>query len=102
MNDPATEAIAASGYLMQGATALQSAGVSDPTVLDTRGYYNFGPSNAIALANADSSETMAEAMPTESAATLANSGVTAGETVGEWRASVSAKIGSAANQTVLS
>jgi hypothetical protein len=102
MNDPTTEAIAASGYLMQAATALQNAGVSNPTVLDTRGYYNFGPSNAIALANADPSETMTEAMPNESLATLKASGVTPGETVGEWQASVVAKIGNAANQTILS
>ena len=102
MNDPTTEAIAASGYLMQAATALQNAGVSNPTVLETRGYYNFGPSNAIALANADPSETMTEAMPNESLATLKASGVTPGETVGEWQTSVAAKIGNAANQTVLS
>ena len=32
MNDPTTEAIAASGYLMQAAQSLQSAGISDPSV----------------------------------------------------------------------
>lgn len=102
MNDPATEAIAAAGYLMQASTALQNAGVSDPTVLDARAYYNFGPSNGIALAGADPSETMAEAMPTVSQATLSANGVSSSETVAQWRATVAAKIGNAANQPVIS
>jgi hypothetical protein len=37
MNDPTTEAIAASGYLMQGASALENSGVADPTQLLTWG-----------------------------------------------------------------
>ncbi len=45
MNDPTTEAIAASGYLMQANQYLQAAGISNPTVLDVRGYYNFGPTS---------------------------------------------------------
>jgi hypothetical protein len=101
MNDPTTEAIAASGYLMQAAQSLQSAGISDPTVLQVRGYYNFGPSNGIALATADPNQTMAAAMPNVSAATLAANGISAGETVAQWRAAVAAKIGNAANQSVL-
>lgn len=99
--DPATESIAAAEYLMQGAEALQAAGISDPTVLDTRGYYNFGPTNGVALAMANPSETMAAAMPNMSATTLAANGITPGETVGQWRASVGGKIGNAANQSVL-
>jgi hypothetical protein len=102
MNDPVTESIAASGYLLQANTALTNAGVSNPTVLDSRAYYNFGPSNGIALATADPSATMAMAMPNVSAATFAANGITAGETVAQWQASVSAQIGKAANQTVLS
>jgi hypothetical protein len=99
--DPATESIAAAGYQIQAVQALQSAGISNPTVLDTRGFYNFGPANGVALATGDPSETMAAAMPNVSAATLAKNGVTPGETVGQWQASIRAKIGSAANQTVL-
>ena len=102
MNDPTTEAIAASGYLMQANQALENAGISNPTVLDARGYYNFGPANGIQLAQANPSETMAEAMPNVSAATLAANGISPGETVGQWQASVASKIGSAAGQTVLS
>jgi hypothetical protein len=100
MNDPVTEGIAATGYLMQASQALQNAGVSNPTVIDARGYYNFGPKNGVALATADPSLTMAEAMPSVSAATFAQNGISSGETVAQWKASVSAKIGSAANQTL--
>ena len=99
--DPVTESIAASGYQIQAVQALQNAGITNPTVLDTRGFYNFGPTNGVALATADPSETMAAAMPNVSAATLVKNGVTPGETVGQWQASIRAKIGNAANQTVL-
>jgi len=102
MNDPTTEAIAASGYLMQAAQSLANAGISDPTVLQARGYYNFGPTNGVALASASPDETMAQAMPNVSQSTLSANGVTPGETVGQWQAGVSAKIGNAANQSVLS
>ena len=99
--DPATESIAASQYLINGAEALQSAGVSSPTVLDTRGYYNFGPSGA-ALATAGDDQLMAQAMPNVSQQVFQNNGITPGETVGQWKAAVTAKIGNAAGQTVLS
>lgn len=99
--DPVTESIAAAGYQLQAVGALQNAGIANPTVLDTRGFYNFGPANGVALATADPSETMAAAMPNVSAATLAKNGVTPDETVGQWQASITAKIGNAANQTVL-
>jgi type II secretory pathway pseudopilin PulG len=99
-SDPATQSIAASEYLSQAAQALQSAGVSNPTVLQARGYYNFGPSGA-ALATADDSELMSQAMPNVSQTTFSNNGVTPGETVGQWKSAVSAKIGTAANQSVI-
>ena len=41
-------------------------------------------------------------MPNVSQATFSNNGVTPGETVGQWKAAVAAKIGNAANQPVLS
>jgi hypothetical protein len=102
MNDPTTEAIAASGYLMQANTALQNAGVSNPTVVDARGYYNFGPSYGAQLAQANPDEPIANVLSGMSASSLANNGIASGETVGQWRASVSAKIGNAANQTIVS
>jgi hypothetical protein len=99
-SDPATQAIAASEYLKQAAQSLQNNGVSNPTVLDVRGYYNFGPSGA-ALATADADATMASVLTNTSAATLAANGITSGETVGQWRASVSSKISGAASAPVL-
>jgi hypothetical protein len=101
MNDPTTEAIAASGYLMQANTALQNAGVSDPTVLDARGYYNFGPQYGAQLAQANPHEPIANVLSGMSASSLAENGITAGETVGQWQDSVFAKIGNAANQSIL-
>jgi hypothetical protein len=100
-SDPATEAIAAAEYLKQAAQSLQNNGISNPTVLDVRGYYNFGPSGA-AIATADANATMASTLPDTPAATLAANGITPGETVAQWRASVSNKIGgSAASASVL-
>ena len=99
MSDPTTEAIAASGYLMQASQALQTAGVSNPTVLDARGYYEFGPKYGTAIAQADPSTTMSSLLP---ASFLSSNGISATETVGQWQTSVQAKIGNAADQTVLS
>ena len=99
--DPATESIAAAEYLYQGAQALQGAGMDNPTVLDVRGYYNFGPANGANIAKADDSETMASVLTGLSASTLAANGISPGETVGQWRNSVSAKVGNSAGQSVL-
>ena len=102
MNDPTTEAIAASGYLMQANSQLQAAGVTNPTVIQARALYNYGPTSGLELAQADPSETMTEAMPNVSASTLAANGVQPGETVAQWNAAESAKIGNAANASILS
>jgi hypothetical protein len=98
--DPATESIAASEYLLQGAHYLQAQGISNPTVLDVRGYYNFGPQGGAQIAGASANQTMASVLTGYDAATLARNGITPGETVGQWQASVSAKIGNAATQSV--
>ena len=99
--DPATESIAASEYLAQGAQYLENNGVSDPTVLDVRGYYNFGPQGGAAIANAPSDEPIANALSMYTPAQLQANGITAGETVGQWQSSVASKIGNAASQSVL-
>ena len=99
--DPATESIAAAQYLKDVAASLQAAGVSEPTVLDVRGGYNFGTGYAAPLAEADSSQLMSTVLDGVSATTLANNGITATTTVGQWRQAVSTKIGSAANENVL-
>ncbi len=101
MNDPVTEAIAASGYLMQANQALQAEGITNPTAVQARGYYNFGPTAGAQLALADPTETMAAAMPNVSSGTLSNNGITPGETVGQWEAAVSAKMGNAANAFII-
>ncbi len=99
MSDPATEAIAASGYLMQANTALITAGVSSPSVIDARGYYNFGPNAGVAIAGAAPTDLMSSYI---SPAEMEGNNVTANETVAQWQASVSSKIGNAAYQSVLS
>lgn len=95
--DPATESIAAAEYLKQGAVSLQSNGISNPSVLDVRGYYNFGPGNAVAIANAPDGALMSSQVSGLSAAQFKSNGIDpATTTVGQWRASVTAKIGSSA------
>jgi hypothetical protein len=99
MTDPTTEAIAASGYLMQASAALQNAGITNPTVLDARAYYNFGPTNGIQLASASPSDLMSQYI---SATAMSANNIPANETVGQWEATVSSQIGNAANQSLLS
>ena len=101
--DPATESIAAAEYLRQGAVALQSNQVTNPTVLDVRGYYNFGPGNAASIAQADDSALMSSQIKGLTDKQLLANGITSGvTTVGQWRASVTSKIGaSAASAPVL-
>lgn len=101
MNDPATESIAASEYLLQGAQYLADNGISDPTVLQVRGYYNFGPAGGAAIANSPSTATMSSVLTMYTPAQLASNGITSGETVGQWQASVASKIGNSASAPVL-
>ena len=98
VNDSTTAAIAASGYLMLANQSLQSAGISNPTVLDARGYYEFGPTYGVAVAQAPPGATMASLLPTRF---LSNNGISPTETVSQWQASVSSKIGNASGQSVL-
>jgi hypothetical protein len=100
--DPATEAVAAAQDLKTAATSLQSSGISNPTVLDTRGYYNFGGRYGATLAQASDDQNMSSLLPTYSSSQLAANGITPTTTVGQWRQSIIAKIGNAANQPVLS
>ena len=100
-NDPATEAIAASEYLAQGAQYLSNNGVSNPTTLDVRGYYNFGPQGGLNIANAQSSDLMSTTLSMYTPAQLTANGISPGETVGQWQASVASKIGNAAGAPVL-
>ena len=100
--DPANEAIAAAQELKNAAGALQAAGVPNPTVLDTRGYYNFGPGPGISLARASNEDNMAAILSTYySPSQMAMNGITPSTTVGQWRQIVTSKLGSAASQSVL-
>lgn len=99
--DPATEALAAAQDLKNAAQSLQAANIPDPTVLDVRGYYNFGASYGSALARASDDQSMASILQGTSAATLAANGITATTTVGQWRQGIVNKIGSTAYTSVL-
>jgi hypothetical protein len=99
--DPTTEAYAASYELRTDASALQSDGITDPTVLQTRAVYQFGGSVGPGVAAAQDSANLAQ-ITGLSAASLAANGLTTSSTVGQWRQTIINKLGSAtANQTVL-
>ena len=75
--------------------------ISNPTVLDVRAVYQFGAGSGPDVATAGDSENIAQ-LTGLSAASLAANGLTTSSTVGQWRATVIAKLGSAiANQSVL-
>jgi len=94
--DPATESIASAEYLREGALALQNSSISNPTVLDVRGYYNFGPGPAAAVANAPDTALMSDTVSLTTKGYKDNGIAPGVTTVGEWRASVTNKIGSSA------
>lgn len=98
--DPANEAYAAAWDLKQAAVALQNDGIPNPTVLDTRAIYQFGLGAGPDIARADPSETISS-LVSLTPSQLAANGLTASTTVGEWRQTISTKLGSTANQVVL-
>jgi len=97
--DPATQSIAAAEYMRQGAVALQSTGYTpNPSVLDVRGYYNFGPGPASAVAQASGDALMSNIVPLTADQYRLN-GITPGvTTVGQWRTSITNRIGQTAAQ----
>lgn len=97
--DPATQAVAAAQYLKDAALSLQKAGISNPTAVDTRGYYNFGPTTGNALAQASSDSLMSDYISSDK---MSKNGVSSGMTVGQWRQSVANKMGTGATSPVLS
>lgn len=97
--DPATQSIAAAEYLREGAVALQAANVPNPSVLDVRGYYNFGPGNASGIALAQSSAVMSDVVPLTAKQYEANGIIPGVTTIGQWRDTVTAKVGQTAAQT---
>lgn len=100
-NDPASQAFASAQYLKDGAQALQRADIANPTVLDVRGYYNFGPGYAAQVASASDNQLMSSVLSGMSSGSLTANGINANTTVGQWRQGVIGKIGTAASQPVL-
>jgi len=98
--DPATEAYAAAYEIMNDAQTLQNAGVTDPTVLDTRAIYQFGQGAGTQVATADPSENL-ESIVNLSPASMAANGITSTTTVGQWQQTIANKLGASANQVVL-
>lgn len=99
--DPATQAYAAAYELRSAALQLQKNGISDPTVLDTRAVYQFGSGDGVDVARADASANLASLLSLTDAQLKAN-GITSSTTVGDWRQTVTNKLGSTASQVVLS
>jgi hypothetical protein len=99
--DPATEAAAAAELLKVEAVQLQNVGIPDPTFLDVRGGYAFGNSNTYAVASAPDSEPLGAILTSWTAMQWQQNGLTPATTVGQWRQSITTKIGSAAGQSVL-
>ena len=84
---------------MQANSALQSASISSPTVLDARSYYEFGPNYGVQVATAAATALMSSILPSTF---LSQNGISSTETVAQWQAGVAAKFGNAASQSVLS
>ncbi|TPG39478.1 hypothetical protein EAH89_29110 [Roseomonas nepalensis] len=99
--DPATQSIAASQYLRTAALSMQRAGIDNPTVLDTRGYYNFGPRYGAQLALSDDGELMTDVLRGASSSVLTGNRIGSDLTVGAWRSRVTREVGSAAGVPVL-
>lgn len=101
-SNPATQSIAAAEYLRQGAMALQATNLANPSVLDVRGYYNFGPAPAVNVARAADEAVMSDLVPLTAAQYRANGIVPGITTAGQWRATITSRIGpSAARASVL-
>ena len=90
--DPTTEAYAASYELRTDALALQSDGITSPTVLQTRAVYQFGGGVGPDVAAANDFDNLVQ-ITGLSAASLAANGLTASSTVGQWRQTIINKLG---------
>ncbi|MBN8903233.1 MAG: hypothetical protein J0H57_19560, partial [Rhodospirillales bacterium] len=99
--DPTTQSIAAAQDLHTTAIGLQAMGISNPTVLDARGGYQFGAAYAARLATADAGQSMSSIVTTLTPAQLQANGVTPGMTVGQWRAGIASKLGASATAPIL-
>jgi len=93
--DPATQSIAAAEYERQGAEYLQAHDMQNPSFLDVRGFYNFGPGNALSVAQASNNALMSDQIRGLTTEQIKANGIDpATTTVGQWRASIINKVGS--------
>lgn len=101
-NDPASQSIAASQYLLDAAQQQQAAGIT-ATVLTTRAYYQFGPGNSVALSTASDNALMADQLSgfSDTGKILRANGLNMNSTVGDWRQSIVNKLGGDASLPVL-
>ena len=100
--DPANEAIAAAQDLKNAVYALQSVGVTNPTFLDARAYYQWGAGAGPSVAQAPDTASMFDTLSSYyTPAQLANNGISPSTTVGQWRQTIINKVGTAATQPVL-
>jgi hypothetical protein len=101
-NDPASQSIAASQYLLDAAQQQQAAGIT-PTVLTTRAYYQFGPGNSVALSTASDNALMADQLSgfSDTGKILRANGLNMNSTVGDWRQGIVNKLGGDASLPVL-
>jgi hypothetical protein len=100
--DPANEAIAAAQDLKNAVYALQSVGVTNPTFLDARAYYQWGAGAGPSVAQAPDTASMFDTLSSYyTPAQLANNGISPSTTVGQRRQTIINKVGTAATQPVL-
>jgi len=95
--DPANEAYAAAQYIEDGVAALQAGNIANPTNVDLRGYYQFGPTAGVAIAAASPGDNL-EGIVNLTPAQMAANGITATTTVGQWQQAYANKVGAVAYQ----
>ena len=96
-SNPADQAVVASNIIRDTAQKVSNATGQSATTLQVYGGYLFGPSYAGALATEADGTPLSAIIP---AASLANNGMQ-NLTVGDFRSRISSRLGSAANQPVL-
>lgn len=97
-SDPAQQAAAAAEEMRSIGTRLQNAGIQ-PTALNVRAGYQFGPGYAVALNTASPDTPMSAVLTSYGPDVLKANGV-ANMTVGQWRASVANRLGAGANTSI--
>ena len=98
ITNPQAQAVEAS-YIIKDTAAAVSAATNQPaTVLQTYAGYVFGPNNGAAIATAPDSTLLSTILP---ASYLSNNNLSPSTTVGQLNANYAARLGSAANQRVL-